>query len=130
MFATTTVAGIYYRQTESYMIAAVCYLSPHHGRDEAALKVCETLRRQGGTRPGYVGHAHQRRREGVGHGSREELPPIPVIRIEGLRKSFGDHVVLRDIDFEVMSGEVVTIIGASGFRQVDAPALHQPPRDA
>jgi len=26
MFATTTVAGIYYRQTESYMIAAVCYL--------------------------------------------------------------------------------------------------------
>jgi len=37
-----------------------------------------------------------------------------VIRIEGLRKSFGDHVVLRDIDFEVMSGEVVTIIGASG----------------
>ncbi len=38
----------------------------------------------------------------------------PVIRIEGLRKSFGDHVVLRDIDFEVMSGEVVTIIGASG----------------
>lgn len=38
----------------------------------------------------------------------------PVIRIEGLRKSFGKHVVLRNIDFEVMPGEVVTIIGASG----------------
>ncbi|MGN0076787.1 MAG: amino acid ABC transporter ATP-binding protein [Parafannyhessea sp.] len=38
----------------------------------------------------------------------------PVIRIEGLRKSFGRHVVLRNIDFEVMPGEVVTIIGASG----------------
>lgn len=38
----------------------------------------------------------------------------PIVRIEGLRKSFGDHVVLRDIDFEVMVGQVVTIIGASG----------------
>ena len=38
----------------------------------------------------------------------------PVIKIENLRKSFGEHVVLRDIDFEVMPGEVVTVIGASG----------------
>ncbi|MBP3884315.1 MAG: amino acid ABC transporter ATP-binding protein, partial [Olsenella sp.] len=38
----------------------------------------------------------------------------PVIKIEGLRKSFGSHEVLRDIDFEIMPGEVVTIIGASG----------------
>ena len=37
-----------------------------------------------------------------------------VIRVEGLRKSFGDHVVLRDIDLTVMPGQVVTIIGASG----------------
>lgn len=44
----------------------------------------------------------------------ENCSADPVIRIEGLRKSFGGHVVLRDIDFEVMSGEVVTIIGASG----------------
>ena len=38
----------------------------------------------------------------------------PVIRIEGLSKSFGSHKVLRDINFDVMPGEVVTIIGASG----------------
>ena len=38
----------------------------------------------------------------------------PLVRIEGLRKSFGDHEVLRNIDFEVMPGQVVTIIGASG----------------
>ena len=38
----------------------------------------------------------------------------PVIRVEGLRKSFGDHVVLRDIDLTVNPGQVVTIIGASG----------------
>lgn len=48
----------------------------------------------------------------------EETRPVnaaePIIRVEGLRKSFGDHVVLRDIDLTVMPGQVVTIIGASG----------------
>lgn len=38
----------------------------------------------------------------------------PVIRVEGLRKSFDDNVVLRDIELSVMPGQVVTIIGASG----------------
>lgn len=38
----------------------------------------------------------------------------PLIRVENLRKSFGSHLVLRDIDFAVNRGEVVTIIGASG----------------
>ncbi len=38
----------------------------------------------------------------------------PMVRIEGLRKSFGNLDVLRDINLTVMPGEVVTIIGASG----------------
>ena len=38
----------------------------------------------------------------------------PVVRIEGLRKSFGDNVVLRGIDLEVQRGEVVVILGPSG----------------
>lgn len=38
----------------------------------------------------------------------------PIIKIENLRKSFGTHEVLKNIDFEVFPGEVVTIIGASG----------------
>ena len=38
----------------------------------------------------------------------------PVVRVEGLRKSFGSHEVLRNIDLSVMPGQVVTIIGASG----------------
>ncbi len=37
-----------------------------------------------------------------------------IIRVEGLRKAFGDHVVLKDVDLEVLPGQVVTIIGASG----------------
>ena len=38
----------------------------------------------------------------------------PLIRVENLRKSFGSHLVLKDIDLAVNQGEVVTIIGASG----------------
>ncbi len=38
----------------------------------------------------------------------------PVIRIEHLRKSFGNHEVLRDINFDVHKGDVTCVIGASG----------------
>ncbi len=37
-----------------------------------------------------------------------------VLDIRHLRKSFGDHEVLSDIDFSCAKGEVVTIIGSSG----------------
>jgi ABC-type polar amino acid transport system ATPase subunit len=38
----------------------------------------------------------------------------PVVRLEAVHKSFGDNEVLRGIDLEVASGEVLTIIGPSG----------------
>ena len=44
----------------------------------------------------------------------QTVASVPMVRIEGLRKSFGSHEVLRDINFDVMPGQVVTIIGASG----------------
>ncbi|MDF2803827.1 MAG: glnQ [Anaerocolumna sp.] len=37
-----------------------------------------------------------------------------VIEVKHLRKSFGAHEVLKDIDFSVEKGEVVCIIGSSG----------------
>lgn len=37
-----------------------------------------------------------------------------VIDIKHLKKTFGDHEVLKDIDFSVNEGEVVCIIGSSG----------------
>lgn len=37
-----------------------------------------------------------------------------IISIEDLSKSFGDHQVLRKIDIEVKSGEVICIVGSSG----------------
>jgi polar amino acid transport system ATP-binding protein len=38
----------------------------------------------------------------------------PVVRLEGVHKSFGDNEVLNGIDLSVASGEVLTIIGPSG----------------
>ncbi|MGI5950071.1 amino acid ABC transporter ATP-binding protein [Peptoniphilus sp.] len=37
-----------------------------------------------------------------------------IFEIENLKKSFGDNLVLKDINFNVESGEVVSIIGSSG----------------
>ncbi|TDT57231.1 amino acid ABC transporter ATP-binding protein [Fonticella tunisiensis] len=37
-----------------------------------------------------------------------------IIEVQHLSKSFGNHEVLRDIDFSVNKGEVVSIIGSSG----------------
>jgi polar amino acid transport system ATP-binding protein len=39
---------------------------------------------------------------------------VPVVQLEGVRKSFGEHLVLDGIDLEVRTGEVLVIIGASG----------------
>ena len=38
----------------------------------------------------------------------------PILAVEHLGKSFGDHPVLKDITFSVSEGDVVCIIGASG----------------
>jgi polar amino acid transport system ATP-binding protein len=39
---------------------------------------------------------------------------MTAVRLEGVRKSFGDHEVLRGIDLELADHEVVCLIGASG----------------
>ncbi|HET8768334.1 MAG TPA: amino acid ABC transporter ATP-binding protein [Pedococcus sp.] len=40
--------------------------------------------------------------------------PEPLVTVEHLAKSFGDHVVLRDISFTVDTGSVTCVIGPSG----------------
>jgi len=37
-----------------------------------------------------------------------------ILEVKHLSKSFGKHEVLRDVDFNVKQGEVISIIGASG----------------
>ena len=39
---------------------------------------------------------------------------MEILKIKHLSKAFGAHVVLRDIDFTVSRGDVISIIGASG----------------
>ena len=38
----------------------------------------------------------------------------PVVRAEGVRKSFGENVVLDGIDLSVAAGETLVVIGPSG----------------
>ena len=40
--------------------------------------------------------------------------PTPAITAKGLRKSFGDHEVLRGIDVHIPAGQFVAIVGRSG----------------
>jgi len=44
----------------------------------------------------------------------DQAPAQPIISIRGLRKAFGDHVVLNGIDFDVQASQVVVVIGPSG----------------
>ena len=37
-----------------------------------------------------------------------------VIEVRGIKKAFGDHEVLRGVDFAANKGEVTCIIGSSG----------------
>src|SRR2546428_3745230 len=47
-------------------------------------------------------------REALAHGA------APMVRLEGVHKSFGDNEVLKGIDLTVDHGEVLVVIGPSG----------------
>lgn len=42
------------------------------------------------------------------------MTDTPIIRFQNVSKRYGDLTVLDHFDFEVMSGEKVTLIGPSG----------------
>jgi ABC-type polar amino acid transport system ATPase subunit len=44
----------------------------------------------------------------------EQTAAAPMVRLEGVRKSFGDNVVLDGIDLAVATGDVLVVIGPSG----------------
>lgn len=39
---------------------------------------------------------------------------MAILEVRNLKKSFGEHEVLKGIDFELQKGEVLAIIGSSG----------------
>ena len=81
------------------------------------------------------GPAHRPRRPPAGLARRERatccepaLDDAACCRLRGLRKSFGDHVVLRDVDLDVDAGRVRRADRRVRVGQVDAAALRQPAR--
>ena len=38
----------------------------------------------------------------------------PVIKVEGLKLAYGDHLVLQNLTFEVQQGSCLVIMGSSG----------------
>ena len=52
--------------------------------------------------------------EAAEEGALQSFNGTPMVRMEGVRKSFGDNLVLDGIDLEVAHGEVLCIIGPSG----------------
>jgi len=51
---------------------------------------------------------------GDGRATRETGTDGPAVRVSGLRKAFGEQVVLDGIDLEVARGEALTVLGRSG----------------
>ena len=39
---------------------------------------------------------------------------MSIVEVGGLCKAFGDNQVLKNLDFQIEKGEVVTLIGPSG----------------
>ncbi len=49
----------------------------------------------------------------------------PAIAVTGLRKSFGDHVVLDGIDLTVPRGTVFSLLGANGAGKTTTVKIHR-----
>lgn len=40
--------------------------------------------------------------------------PVPLLRVRGLRRTFGEHDVVRDLDFDVEPGTAAVLVGRNG----------------
>ncbi|HEY0249535.1 MAG TPA: ATP-binding cassette domain-containing protein, partial [Gryllotalpicola sp.] len=44
----------------------------------------------------------------------QEATPRTLVRLRGIRKAFGDNVVLDGIDLDLAQGHVIVLLGPSG----------------
>ena len=74
------------------------------GRVHNALEAAEAPDRVGRHRRGARPHVRRQRRD----------PEARMIALKGLRKSFGDHLVLDGIDLDIADGTVFALLGPNG----------------
>ena len=53
-----------------------------------------------------------------------------MIIVSDIHKSYGSLEVLKGISLEVEKGEIISIVGASGCREINFAAYHRDPRPA
>ena len=111
------------RPLEIYSAATIYYLLMTSAWDTAQRRVeawCAPTRE----RPGQELWPRRIRQTGLDPGVRRFVSRVPVppgeaapsnlVETHGLRKRFGTHTALDNVDFRVRAGEVVAIIGPSG----------------
>lgn len=47
-----------------------------------------------------------------------------MLKATNIKKSFGSLEVLKGVDLSISKGDVTSILGPSGFRQIHIPSLH------
>ena len=57
---------------------------------------------------------NRKRKAGINHMEKDNQNPMPILEVKHLVKFFGEREILKDIDFQVCQGDVISIIGASG----------------
>lgn len=103
----TSSTGVSEEKIESANVANTA-MTPETGSEACAENVANAVANEGANEAANAseGEKHPGR---VSHASDEV-----VVRIEGLKKSFGGTEVLRDVNLQVHRGEVVVVLGPSG----------------
>lgn len=103
----TSSTGVSEEKIESANVANTA-MTPETGSEACAENVANAVANEGANEAANAseGEKHSGR---VSHASDEV-----VVRIEGLKKSFGGTEVLRDVNLQVHRGEVVVVLGPSG----------------
>jgi ABC-type glutathione transport system ATPase component len=86
------------------------------GAPAPGLRLSLRLYRQGivDPQPGRPRPCGRLRRRAPGAVGRVLRVPAPVVVAHGLRKAYGPHVAVKDIDFEVHEGEIFGFLGTNG----------------
>ena len=134
LYKTKAAAGALYMNFETYTITMIMYFIMTF----TCSRIC------GGGRNAWTGaenfdlattdYSGPHQRHEPLSGSQEEggcvMKGETILQIRHLSKTFGTNLVLRDIDFQVDSGDVTCIIGALRLRKIHPAPVSEPFGDA